>query len=165
MKNLYIDFDGVILDTIEVTYSMIKEQGIDPTDQKETKKFYATLDWAELLKITPIINDSINCINKIISSEKYDVAILTHIHSLPEAVEKVNYIRKHFKGITVIPVPKDLSKTQMVHAEDAILIDDFSGNLVEWEASGGIGVRFSKKMSGKGFVVIDKLDKLLELSF
>ena len=29
MKKLYIDFDGVILDSIKTTYDMMDEQGID----------------------------------------------------------------------------------------------------------------------------------------
>lgn len=28
MKNLYVDFDGVICNTIEITYKMAKELGI-----------------------------------------------------------------------------------------------------------------------------------------
>ena len=51
----------------------------------------------------------------------------------------------------------------MVHTKDAILIDDYSSNLTEWEASGGIGIRFNEKLNGKGFRVINKLDQILEV--
>ncbi|NLL44602.1 MAG: hypothetical protein GX247_02910 [Mollicutes bacterium] len=165
MRNLYIDFDGVILDTINTTYKMLAELGIDHKDEEKTKEFYASLDWKKVLEETPIINDGINCIHKILESNKFNVAILTHVNSLDEAVQKVKYIRKYLEDITVIPVPKAISKTKMVRSKDAILIDDYSGNLREWESEGGIGVRFSLKLNGKGFRVIDKLDQILDMDY
>lgn len=163
MKNLYIDFDGVIMDTINTTYKMLEEKGIDAKDEPKATAFYQSLDWKYVLSITEEINDGINCIQKIIDSDLFNVSILTHIHSLPEAVEKVKYIRQFFKDITIIPVPKEVSKTKMVHTKDAILIDDYSGNLREWEAEGGIGVRFSTELESKGFMVINRLDQVIDL--
>jgi len=162
MKNLYIDFDGVILDTINITYKMLEEHNIERST-KEAEEFYARLDWKKLLKETPIINDAFDCISKLIESGLFDISILTHVNSLNEAVEKVNYIRKFLKDITVIPVPKAISKTKMVHTEGAILIDDYANNLREWESEGGIGIRFSINLNGKGFKVIDRLDQILDM--
>jgi hypothetical protein len=51
----------------------------------------------------------------------------------------------------------------MVHSEGAILVDDFAGNLEEWEATGGIPVRFSKDLESHGFKVINRLDKLIDM--
>ena len=168
MKELYIDFDGVILDTIKVLYEYLDKEGIDPkspSKEEEIKKvnFFKTLDWEHIVNTTPQINDSINAIKKILDSKRFLVAILTHVTSLEEAVAKINYLRKYFKDITIIPVPKQISKTKMVHTEGAILIDDYSGNLIEWEEEGGIGVRFSTKLNGKGFKVIDHLDQILDM--
>jgi hypothetical protein len=163
MKNLYIDFDGVIMNTIEIAYQDMIDKNINQDNQKEVRDYYKNLDWKELLRNSKVINDSINCINKIIESERFEVSILTHINSLDEAVEKIKFIRKYFKGITIIPVPRELSKTEMVHVEDSILIDDYAGNLKEWQEKGGIAIRFSEKMHGKGFIVIDKLDKILDI--
>ena len=144
MKNLYIDFDGVIVDSIRVTYDM--------------------LNWKQILSLTPIINDSFTCIDKIIDSNKFNISILTHVNSLDEAIAKVNYIRKYAKSVTIIPVPREISKTKMIDAKDAILIDDYSGNLKEWEAAGGIGIQFSTDLTkDKGFKVIDKLDKIIDM--
>ena len=75
--------------------------------------------------------------------------------------EKVKYLRKYFKDITIIPCPKEISKTKMIHTKDAILVDDYAGNLREWEKEDGISVRFSLKGNGKGFKVISKLDELI----
>jgi phosphomevalonate kinase len=139
------------------------DKNINQDNQKEVRDYYKNLDWKELLRNSKVINDSINCMNKIIESERFEVSILTHINSLDEAVEKIKFIRKYFKGITIIPVPRELSKTEMVHVEDSILIDDYAGNLKEWQEKGGIAIRFSEKMHGKGFIVIDKLDKILDI--
>ncbi len=159
MKELYIDFDGVILDTIPHLYQAADEAGRERSDSK----FYETFDFKKILKDENILNDSINCIQKIIDSEKFSVAVLTHIHSLQEGIDKVEYIRKYFKDITIILVPKKISKTKMIHTEGAILIDDYAHNLREWESEGGISVRFSQKRNGKGFLVVDKLDQIIDM--
>ena len=165
--NLYIDFDGVIMNTIDVTYEDLKKTGLNiknPENAEKVRDFYATIDWKNLLNNrAEIINDGMNCIKKIIASKKFNVSILTHINSLNEAIEKVKYIRKHLKDITIIPVPKEISKTSMVHTENAILIDDYVGNLEEWRDHKGIGVKFSTKLNGKGFPVIDRLDQIIDL--
>ena len=163
MRNLYIDFDGVIMNTIEITYQDMTNKNINQDNQKEVRDYYKNLDWIQLLKKSKIINNGIECIEKIIESEKFEISILTHVNSLHEAVEKIKFIRKYFKDITIIPVPRELSKTEMVHVEDSILIDDYAGNLQEWQEKGGIAIRFSEKMHGKGFIVIDKLDKILDI--
>lgn len=159
MIKLYIDFDGVILDTIPIMYSKAKENGYDIHDTE----FYKNLDFKPLLKDDIIINDSFNCIQKLIDSNIFDVNILTHCNSITEAEDKVRYIRKHLKDITIITCPKKISKTKMVRTEGEILVDDFAGNLREWKAEGGIPVRFSTKLNGKGYPVIDRLDKLIEM--
>ena len=163
MKNLYIDFDGVICNTIEITYKMMEDAGVDIKNDDEVRKFYEALDWNHVLNICSIINNGMENIEKLASSGKFDVAILTHVNSMNEMIEKVKYIRKYLKDITIIPVPKAISKTKMINARFSILVDDYPGNLDEWKAAGGIGVKFDLDMNGKGFLVIDHLDELLKL--
>ncbi|MBR3199219.1 MAG: hypothetical protein IKG27_04315 [Bacilli bacterium] len=163
MKNLYIDFDGVICNTIEVTYKMLDDLGIDKKEQDKVAEFYKNLDWESVLNICEIINDGMDNIKKIMKSEKFNVAILTHVSSINEVVAKVKYIRKYLKDVTIIPVPKAISKTNMINARFSILVDDYPENLNEWKEAGGIGVRFDLDMDGKGFLVIDHLDELLNL--
>jgi hypothetical protein len=165
MINLYIDFDGVILDTINTTYQIMESINLDRSDDENTKKFYSTVDWAHIIEITPEINDALSCIKKIIDSKRFDIAILTHVHSLDELAEKLKFIRYHFNEITVIGVPKLVPKTQMVNAKNSILIDDYAGNLRDWSSAGGIGVRFSLELESKGFHVINKLDQILDIDF
>mgnify|MGYP003518173276 FL=1 len=162
MKNLYIDFDGVILDTLTYIYRDLEESGKTYTDEQR-KKFYINYNWESVIKDEFIINDSINCIKKIIDSNKFNLAILTHVNSINEAVLKIKYLRKYFKDITIIPCPKEISKTQMIHTKDAILIDDYSGNLREWKKEGGIPVKFSLGVEPNEFIVIKKLDEILNL--
>lgn len=163
MRNLYIDFDGVISDTIEVTYKMMEDQNVDKTDAKVVFEFYKSLDWASLLETTPLINNSMEKIKKIIDSGRFDVAILTHVSCQSEAVAKIKYIRKYLKEITIIPVPKEVSKTETVCAKDSILVDDYKGNLSEWEEAGGIGVRFYKHQRETKFIDITDLEQILAL--
>ncbi len=163
MKNLYIDFDGVIMDTINKTYQMMDEENIDKSDNEEVRKFYENIDWKRLLVEAGEINGAIEKVKKLNDSKKFNVSILTHVNSLDEAIEKVKFIRKFYDDITVIPVPKAISKTKMVHTKDAILVDDYTSNLVEWKSEGGIGIKFSIKPKKSEFVVIDDLDKIFEL--
>ncbi len=158
--NLYIDFDGVILDTISPMYDEIKEKRIKKED---LTPFFEKYPWEDIINDNYIINDAITCIQKIIDSDKFNLAILTHINSLREAVLKIKYLRKYFKDITIIPCPKEISKTKMIHTKDAILVDDYAGSLREWEEEEGISVRFNLKGNGKGFKVISKLDELIDM--
>jgi hypothetical protein len=161
--NLYIDFDGVVLDTITVTYRMLEEQNIDKNDFEATNKFYKKLDWNKILRETPQINDSINCIKKLMKNS-YNCFILTHVTSLDEAVAKINYLVELIPDITIIPVPKMVSKTKMIHTKGSILVDDFGGNLDEWAKEGGLPVKFSLKTDKKyDYPSIDRLDKLMDL--
>jgi hypothetical protein len=163
MKNLYIDFDGVIVDTIPLLYKMTEEAGVNRYNFEETYAFYANLDWEDLLYRVDIINDGIGAVKKVLESKKFNVAILTHVTSLKEAVAKVNFLRQFFKDITIIPVPKEISKTKMVETKDAILIDDYAGNLREWEEEEGIAIRFNLDLEDKGFKVIDRIDEVIDM--
>lgn len=163
MKNLYIDFDGVICDTIGITYDMMEKSGTNYTDEMECMKFYENLDWNYILENSHIINDAMGCIQQIIDSGRFDVAILTHVNSINEIICKVNFIRKYFTDLTIIPVPKAISKTKMINSMGSILVDDYNGNLEEWTSEGGLAVRFDLNLDSKGFLVIDKLSDILTL--
>lgn len=162
MKNLYIDFDGVIYNSIEVSYKIAENENVSK-DYESYYQFFKNLDWCEVLEKSTEINDAFNCIKKIIDSGKFNVFILTHVISLKEAEVKIDLIRKNLDDVTIIPVPKRVSKNKMVRVKDAILVDDYPENLREWSKDGGISIRFDLDMDGKGFLVIDKLDELIEM--
>ncbi len=164
MKRLYIDFDGVIMDTIPLLYNELAKNNVSIGDEKEVRRVFAAFDFSTIIKDKNILNDSIDCIKKLLDSKRFEISFLSHINSLEEGVVKVQYLRRHFKNnVTIILVPRELSKPKMVHSKGAILVDDFSGNLKEWEDTGGIAIRFSKELESHGYKVINRLDMLLDI--
>ena len=159
-KNLYIDFDGVILDTITPLYNDYQNQNIS---KENAQMFFSNYPWENIIDDKYIINNAIDDIYEIINSNKFNLAILTHVNSINEAVLKINYLRQYFKDITIIPCPKEVSKTKMIHTKDSILIDDYAGNLREWKQEGGVGVRFNREGNGKGFLTIKNLKEIIDM--
>lgn len=160
MKKLYIDFDGVILDTIKSTYKLMDQSGIDKYNLKEARVFYRTLDWRKTLENTPEIHHSIDKIKKLMESKLFDVSVLTHIVSYDEGVAKIDYLRQRIPELPVVLVPKEFSKAEVVNPKDAILVDDYTVNLKEWKNKDGIGIKFSEKVKENEFPVITDLDEL-----
>ena len=166
MKNLYIDFDGVILDTITPVYSLAKKLNLDvKTQTKEVGLLYSKIDWETLIDESPALSDSINNIKKLKDSKKFNISILTHVNSLKEAAAKIRFINNLFDDLTIIPVPKSCSKTMMTQTKGAILVDDFSGNLKEWKESGGIAVKFVREIENGKYPEITSLEELIDMKF
>lgn len=163
MHNLYIDFDGVILDTIPALYKQLEECNIEKTDFYAVQNCLSKIDWKKLLEETKEINDSISCIKKLRESNKFNIFILTHINSLDEGIEKIKFLETRIPDITKIIVPKAISKTKMVETKGAILVDDHGVNLDEWKKEGGIPIKFSLKDKKYEYTSIARLDKLLDL--
>ena len=164
-RDLYIDFDGVILDTLTHLYKDAEFYCGTNLTEKEMKDFCSNYNWSKVIVDENIINKSIEAIRQIIDSKKFkSVSILTHINSLKEGTLKINYLRRFFKDIAIILCPKTVSKTKIVHPKGAILIDDFSGNLREWQKEEGISIKFSSTPEeSKEFKVIDNLIRVLEI--
>lgn len=157
---LYLDFDGVILDTMNELDSMITD--LDIIDNEDLlREFYINVDWDKLLNYTKEINDSINNIKKLIDSNLYDIEILTHVNSEKEGNAKINYLSKVLPGVNVIITPKIIEKSDMVNPLNAILVDDYSKNLLSWKEKGGIAIKFSNKLDER-FITINNLYKLFE---
>ena len=166
MKNLYIDFDGVILDTITPVYNLAKKLNLDvKTQTKEVGLLYSKIDWETLIDESPALSDSIDNIKKLKDSKKFNISILTHVNSLKEAKAKIEFINSLFNDLTIIPVPKSCSKTMMTQTEGAILVDDYSGNLKEWKEAGGIAVKFVKELENGKYTEITSLEELLDMKF
>ena len=164
MRRLYIDFDGVVVDTIPLLYKELEKNGVSLGNEQRIREVFGAFDFRKIIKDKNILNDSINCINKLMESGLFEISFLSHINSLDEGIVKIKLLRKHFKdNITIILVPRGVSKPKMIHCEDAILVDDYAGNLREWREAGGIPIRFSKEMESHGYMVVDRLDKILDL--
>ena len=50
MKQLYIDFDGVILDTMTRSYEELKKENIDIKNQEKVMEFFRNLYWKKLIE-------------------------------------------------------------------------------------------------------------------
>jgi hypothetical protein len=159
-RYIYIDYDGVIRGTMSISYEMMQRQNIDLNDRKKVIEFYEKLDWNYLISISLELNRAYYYINKIISENKYNVSILTKINSLNEMSAKIFDIRKN-SDVKTICVPNTIDKTDVVNPNGNILIDDFSGNLLNWKEKGGISVKFTDKEDER-FVCTSSLDICLQ---
>lgn len=161
MQKLYLDCDGVILDTINNSYRMIKEKGI--TTRDEVNEFYQNLNWNDLIRDSGEIDNSIAKIKKLESY--FDISILTHVISGKEASAKIKYFKKVLPNIEVIIVPKRIEKADLINPYSSILVDDFVPNLEKWEEKGGISIKFSDTGKPCKYITISDLLELKEIDF
>ena len=159
MTKLYLDCDGVILDTINMSYKMIKNKGL--TNEKDIEHFYKNLSWEELIIEAGEINNSIDKIKEL--SKVYDIEILTHVNSDGEIIAKLNYFKEVLPKVKVITVPKEIRKADAVDPKGNILVDDFLGNLDYWHEKGGISIKFSDSGKKCIYQTITDLSELLKL--
>ena len=159
MTKLYLDCDGVILDTINMSYKMIKNKGL--TNEKDIEHFYKNLSWEELIIEAGEINNSIEKIKEL--TKVYDVEILTHVNSDGEIIAKLNYFNEVLPEVKVIAVPKEIKKADAVDPTGNILVDDFLGNLDYWHEKGGISIKFSDSGKKCIYQTITDLSELLKL--
>lgn len=159
--DLYIDFDGVILNTIDVASDIYfgdrEHVGYPP------RSFYEDIDWNELLDKCQEINNSIIYLDKLIKSDLYHVAILTHVVCDDERKAKINFLKNKFPDLKVITVFKDYNKCDVVECKNSILVDDYLENLVLWQSKGGIAIKFSDKNKKYDFISISNLGSLIDI--
>lgn len=137
---VYIDFDGVIYDTVSIILNQMKKNNI--SFEKDCSNFFEYLDWKEILYSSKEINFSVSKIEKL--KNKYNIKILTHVSSINEMIEKTNFIRKKFTDIDIIFAPKKVDKNFVVNAKNNILIDDSKKNIDNWNRNNGIGILFGQ---------------------
>ena len=159
MQKLYLDCDGVILDTINRSYQKLKESGL--ITEEEVTNFYSNIDWGKLIEESGPINDSIKKIKEL--ENYFDIEILTHVNTEYEANVKIEYFAKELPGINVIPVQKGINKADYVDAKGVILVDDFTKNLDYWYEKGGIPVKFSDSGKECSYTVIADLLELIDI--
>lgn len=143
MVKIYIDFDGVIMDTSPHLFDIWCKIPFNEKLSENTKIKYMKLKrWMDILNQAKVINDSINELKNMDTS---NTTILTKVHSLEnEGVSKIRFLRD--KGIrqNIIIVPYYCKKTDIVDAYGNILVDDCVKNLDEWKSMHGIPIFFNK---------------------
>ena len=140
---IYIDFDGVILDTEELLFEkwrMNPNRYLLPESEKI--KYIQNIDWRYILYNSPIINDSIYYLKQLDPSKSF---ILTKVHSLTnEANNKIKWSRDNGIKQPVIIVPYTQKKTDLVPVKGNLLVDDSLKNLDEWVYENGEVLFFDK---------------------
>lgn len=168
MVKLYIDFDGVIKNTIDYMYREMAQLRFSSSKNGkntfEMDYYLTTLDWAKMLEKTDFINDAIDNINKIVKTGLYDVKILTHVNSYNEAMQKQLYWQEVMPDVPLIVVPKEYDKACFVSASGAILIDDYKENLKVWKEHNGIPIHFDEERGESDYLVISCLDEVIDLT-
>lgn len=117
--HLYIDCDGVILDTIRVAKRIAKELGYDVDSYNGLHVFFINeANWQVLIRECKVLADAVNEIKALYESGKYDITILTKF-SL-ETFEKYTETRdseldvfhSEYKEPTILN-EEELGKTQL----------------------------------------------------
>ena len=98
---LYIDCDGVIINTIEVARKMAIELGYDGNSYDGLHKFFMEKgNWQELIKKCEILANAVELIKALYATGKYKITILTKLSE--EVLGKFTE--------TLIPRPQDTSE-------------------------------------------------------
>ena len=138
---LYIDFDGVILDTEELLFEeWRKNSDRFSLPESEKIKYIQEANWDFILNNSEIINDSVYYLKNM---DVKDTRILTKVHSLEnEANSKIKWIREMGIEHPILIVPYNVKKADVVDARENILVDDCLKNLDEWVEKGGYPIFF-----------------------
>ena len=171
MKDLYIDCDGVIFNTIKIAFLEMQELGVNIKDDDAITEYFKYCDWNKLIETGGIINDSIEKIKILAESESFNtVQIATHRCSYLEGVIKTEKFKKLLPNIKTVTIPKKIPKHYAVPAEGHILIDDAKHKIIDWVNAGGIGILFTEKVdhliypfesNNNYFITNDLLDALV----
>lgn len=165
---IYIDFDGVILDSEERMLERKDKAGFH--NHRNKTEFYDYFDytnihqeeWDYIIREAISINNSVEIIQKLESLKK-KIAILTKIHTLNEMKVKIDDLREHRKIFCpVIFVPPGVKKHKIVIPNGQILIDDSKKNIKLWNENGGKGLIFDKTLSNNTNEKVKSLEFLLK---
>lgn len=141
---IYIDFDGVILDTWEIIFTKYQKKfNTEEIDEIKLKKVMLEIGWESILKNSREINNSLEKIKQL--NKKQNVCVLSKVNSEEEEKAKREYLLEN--GINAMCfVPYISSKTQFVEVKGNILIDDDLKNLNDWQNRGGIPIFFNENL-------------------
>jgi hypothetical protein len=162
MRKLFLDLDGVLVNTNKYIQETINNSNIDTSIKEAFIELCKSFPWNNFLLKCEEINNSFELLNQL--NKIYDLTIITHFYSFDEEKLKIDYITTNFKGIKYITVPFEKKKDEMVDAKNCILVDDYYVNIENWNNSGGIGLYFSSN-TNKNTITIDNLSYLLDDNF
>ncbi len=165
---IYIDLDGVILDSEERMLERKYMMGFcDHNDEKQFHEYfnYTNIhkeEWDYIIRDAKSINDSVEIIKEL-QMLKRKIAILTKIHTLHEMKVKVDDLRNHRNiNIPIIFVPPGIKKHEVVLPNECLLIDDSFKNINGWIDNGGYGLLFDENNQGDDNTRVQSLQFLLK---
>lgn len=162
MQKLYLDCDGVILDTVsKKVYDKLRSLGI--VTARDTSLYFSELNWDEYIEECGQIDNAIDKIKELCNY--FDIEILTHVNSDNEGFSKIKYFNRMLPGVKVNVVPKSTPKGDFISPNGAILVDDFIPNLDYWSFKGGISVKFSDSGKECDYITITDLLDLMNVNF
>lgn len=134
----YIDFDGVILDTMPIYHEIYVNMGVtDPWEEVHIDNL------ENIINIKYEINKSTEILKYI--EDKLDVTLLTKYNTEDEKKRKIEFLQENDIHIPVIFVRLREHKIDFVkNLKNSVLIDDDLNNIEEWDNNGGKAILFSK---------------------
>lgn len=168
VKNyIFIDFDGVILDSEERMLERKFDLGFrDHKNKDEFDKYFEYTnshleEWDYIIRDAKSINNSVEIIRELERIKKR-IAILTKIHSFYEMKVKIEDLRENRKiHCPVFFVPPGIKKYQVVTPNGQLLIDDSKKNIYGWIENGGTGFIFDKTIEKNSDEKVKSLEFLL----
>ena len=156
----YCDCDGVILNTIEIAYEIMRNDGVNIQNRSEVDYYFKRkIDWNQIFARATFINNSIEHLKKLIEEDYFkDIVILTKLSgSIDEERLKRDLFKEILPNIRVVTLQYGLNKALVVPAKNNILLDDEIKNCKEWEKENGIAILFSPYMSSYDSNVISSI--------
>ena len=163
----YCDCDGVILNTIEVAFQIMRKKGCNMSDRREVDLYFKRIiDWNEVFEKARFINNSIERLKRLKKEELFrDIIILTKLSGgYDEERLKRDLFSEVLPGFKVVTLQYGLSKGLVVPAKGNILLDDEIGNCSEWNKQEGIAILFAQYMRSLDENVISDLSDLKNTS-
>ena len=167
-KYIFIDYDGVILDSGHRMNKKQDERGyLNHNDGKEFDDYFKLADsiegeWEYIIEGASSLNSSVEIIREL-EKMKRKLAILTKVHSLKEMQIKVSDLRQNrYIYSPIIFVPPGVKKHEIIIPNNQLLIDDSSKNINGWVQNGGVGMIFDEKLKVNSKTRVRSLEFLLE---
>lgn len=145
---IFIDFDGVVLDSEERMLERKYDLGFyNHKNKEEFDKYFKYTEshpeeWNYIINEANEINNSVEIIKEL-EAQKRKIAILTKIHTLYEMKMKVQNLRqKRNIMCPIFFVPPGVKKHQIIIPNKQLLIDDSEKNIKDWIENNGTGLIF-----------------------
>lgn len=167
-STVYIDFDGVILNSEERMLERKFYLGLcNHKDEKEFDFYFNYTnehieEWDYIIREAVSINNSVEIIRELEALKK-KIAILTKIHTLQEMRVKVDDLRNNRKiNSPIYFVPPEIKKHQVIIPNNQLLIDDYEKNVLGWISAGGQGYIFDENIEQNTNKKVKSLEFLLK---